>query len=88
VVRTKIMPKEAEVKPNAILQDLKSKDPNLEIRSSREEPIAFGVVALIADFLISDESGQMERLENLLRSSDRVGEFEILGASRLSTRLK
>ncbi len=88
IVRVKIMPKEAEIKPQQILDDLKKIHPSVEIRNFREEPIAFGLVALIADFLINDEAGQMDKLEEEIRSSDLVGEFETLGASRLSTQMK
>lgn len=64
-----------------------SKYPELQIRSSQEEPIAFGLVALIADFVTDDEGGAMEKIEEALRSSDLIGEFEVLGASRISAKV-
>lgn len=78
------MPKEAEIKPQQILEDIKKLNPTLEIRGSKEEPIAFGLVALIADFMTNDESGAMDEVENSIRKSEFVGEFEVLGASRVS----
>jgi elongation factor 1-beta len=86
IVRTKIMPKEAEISPKAILESLRNQP--LEIKATREEPIAFGLVALVADFQIPDEAGEMDKLENLLRTQELIGEFEIVGVSRLSTSLK
>jgi elongation factor 1-beta len=84
----KIMPKEAEIKPAQILEDIKARNPQIAIRSSKEDPIAFGLVALIADFVTDDESGAMETIENAVRASDLVGEFEVLGASRISAEVK
>lgn len=88
LVRVKIMPKEAEVKPNQILENIKEKSPSIMLRSSREEPIAFGLVALIADFITDDRAGAMEEIENAIRSSDLVGEFEVTGVSRISVDVK
>ncbi len=81
------MPKEAEIKPPRILENLAKTHPELVLRSSKEEPIAFGLVALIADFLTDDEAGAMEKIEEALRSSESVGEFEVLGASRISAKV-
>jgi elongation factor 1-beta len=88
LVRVKIMPKEAEIKPEQIVEDIKTLNPQIEIRSTREEPIAFGLVALIADFLTDDVSGAMDQIEDGIRKSSLVGEFEVLGASRISATVK
>ena len=88
LVRVKIMPKEAETKPEQIVEDIKTLNPQIEIRSTREEPIAFGLVALIADFLTDDVSGAMDQIEEGIRKSPLVGEFEVLGASRISATVK
>jgi translation elongation factor EF-1beta len=82
------MPKEAEIKPNQILADLKVNSPSLEMRSSREEPIAFGLVALIADIITDDVAGAMDKVEEALRASTLVGEFEVLGTSRISATVR
>ncbi len=82
------MPKDADIKPRQILEDLKKKNESIDVKNNREEPIAYGLVALVADFLISDEAGEIDRLERLIRSSDLVGEFETLGASRISTQIE
>jgi elongation factor 1-beta len=86
LVRVKILPKEADIKPNQIVEEL-SKRPNLVVRDSKEDPIAFGLVALVADFVTDDESGAMEKIEESLRSSDLIGEFEVLGVSRISAKV-
>ena len=84
LVRVKIMPKEAEIKPLQILESIRTNNSSIVVRSSKEEPIAFGLVALVADFVTDDKAGAMEQIENAIRSSDLVGEFEVLGASRIS----
>ncbi len=84
LVRVKILPKVAEIKPDQIVEDLKTLNPNVVIRGTKEEPIAFGLVALIADFITDDEAGAMEQIEEAIRKSSLVGEFEVMGASRIS----
>lgn len=88
LVRVRIMPKEAETKPQQILEDIQRLSPSLQVRSSKEEPIAFGLVALVADFLTDDVAGAMDAVESSIRSSPLVGEFEVLGASRISAQVK
>ncbi|MHB2037628.1 MAG: elongation factor 1-beta [Nitrososphaerales archaeon] len=88
LVRVKIMPKEAETQPELVKQDILRLNPKLEIRSSKEEPIAFGLVALIADFITDDVSGAMEEIENSIRASALVGEFDVVGTSRISATIR
>ncbi|MCL4519632.1 MAG: hypothetical protein M1587_10600 [Thaumarchaeota archaeon] len=88
LVRVKVMPKEAEISPQQMLVDIRKLNPKIEIRSSKEEPIAFGLVALVADFITDDVAGAMDEVENAIRSSRLVGEFEVLGASRISANVR
>jgi len=87
LIRVKIMPGEADITPQQILEDLRSSR-GLEIRSSKEEPIAFGLVALVADVISEDASGAMDKVENAIRASPLVGEFEVLGSSRISATVR
>ena len=82
------MPKEAEIKPEQIKQDILRLNPKMEIRNSNEDPIAFGLVALIADFITDDIAGAMEEIENSIRASNLVGEFDVLGTSRISATVR
>lgn len=88
LVRVKIMPKEAEIKPDQIKHDILRLNPKLQIRNSKEEPIAFGLVALIADFVTDDEAGAMDEIEKSIRASEMVGEFDVLGTSRISATVR
>ena len=82
------MPKEAEIQPEQVKQDILRLNPKVEIRNSKEEPIAFGLVALIADFITDDVSGAMEEIENSIRASTLVGEFDVVGTSRISATVR
>ncbi|MDA4111233.1 MAG: elongation factor 1-beta [Thaumarchaeota archaeon] len=88
LVRVRILPKEAEIKPEQLVEDIKKLNPEIEIRSTQEDPVAFGLVALIADFLADDVSGAMDQIEESIKKSQLVGEFEVIGASRISATVK
>ncbi|MBS7610065.1 elongation factor 1-beta, partial [Candidatus Bathyarchaeota archaeon] len=55
----------------------------MSIRRSLEEPIAFGLKALVLQIVAKDEAGQMENMERRIRTVEGVGEVEILMISRI-----
>jgi len=89
LVRLRVLPTDAEITPARISESIqKSLPSNIEIRRVVEEPIAFGLVASIIDFIIEDREGEMDRLEKSVRASELVSEIEVIGLSKLSTSLK
>ena len=52
------------------------------------EPIAFGLNAIVGDFLLDDAEGQMDKLEECIKSVEGVGEIEVTNISRQSVRIK
>jgi translation elongation factor aEF-1 beta len=49
-----------------------------------EEPVAFGLVALIAHIILPDDAaGHMDRVEEAIRSVDLVSEIQILRVGRV-----
>ena len=49
-----------------------------------EEPVAFGLVALIAHVVLpEDAAGQMDRVEEAIRGVDQVSEIEVLRVGRV-----
>ncbi|MCP8321869.1 MAG: elongation factor 1-beta [archaeon] len=89
MVRLRVLPTDAEITPARISESIqKSLPSNIEIRRVVEEPIAFGLVASIIDFIIEDREGEMDRLEKSVRASELVSEIEVIGLSKLSTSLK
>lgn len=47
-----------------------------------EEEVAFGLKAVKATFLVPEEDGKMDELEQNLNSIEHVGSVEVIGMSR------
>lgn len=89
VARIRILPAEADSNLDNVVIDLKNKIPKgMELRAHATEPIAFGLQAIIVDFLINDEEGQMDMLEDSIKNTDGVGEIEVINVSRQSVKMK
>ena len=73
------MPKEAGIDLTKLEDKIKS-----VISPDRivQEPIAFGLVALKVSKLIEDAGGQLEAMENKLKSIDSVGGVEVIEITR------
>jgi len=83
VARIRILPAEADSNLDNIIIGLKNKIPNgMELKAHAKEPIAFGLQAIIGDFLIDDEEGQIDKLEDSIKKIEGVGEIEIINVSR------
>lgn len=86
LVRIRILPKEVGIDNSSILKSIKdSLSEETKINRIMEEPIAFGLVALIVDFLIMDQGGEMENLEKEIQSSELVSQIEVIGVSKFSS---
>jgi elongation factor 1-beta len=89
VVRIRILPAEAESNLENVVESIKKSIPQgMEKKSSSLEPIAFGLKAIIGDFLLDDAEGQMDKLEEAIKSVEGVGEIEVTNISRQSVRIK
>jgi elongation factor 1-beta len=89
VVRIRILPAEAESDLEEVVKLIKKSVPEgMELKSSSMEPIAFGLKAIIGDFLLDDAEGQMDRLEESIKKVQGVGEIEVMNISRQSVRMK
>lgn len=89
VARIRIMPAEAESNLESVLQSIKRSLPaGMEMRSHAMEPIAFGLKAIVGDFLLDDAEGQMDKLEESIKKVDGVGEIEVTNISRQSVKMK
>ena len=73
----KILPQEPAKLAQVKKALLKLKPQRLE-----EEPIGFGLSALIFTTMIPDAGGVQDELEDKIRAIEGVGEFECLKASR------
>ena len=89
VVRIRILPAEAESDLKNVIESLSKTMPQgMEMKSSSLEPIAFGLKAIVGDFLLDDAEGQMDKLEEAIKRVEGVGEIEVTNISRQSVRMK
>jgi elongation factor 1-beta len=89
VARIRILPADAESNPDEVVELLKTSMPQgMELKNSSIEPIAFGLKAILGDFLLDDSEGQMDKLEESIKSVEGVGEIEVTNISRQSVRMK
>ncbi len=88
-LRAKILPTGTEIDLDAVAKKISTmlKD-NITLSKYTKEPLAFGLYFLNAEFNLDDKEGQMDSLENTVRSVEGVGEFEVLGLSRSSVDVK
>jgi translation elongation factor aEF-1 beta len=78
LVSVKIFPTDITVNLEQLKQQIeKSLPKDSSVRKFAEEPIAFGLNALIAHILIpEDKSGELEKIENTLRRIEGVSNIE------------
>jgi elongation factor 1-beta len=89
VVRIRILPADAESNLDNVVESIKKSMPQgMEMKGHVIEPIAFGLKAIVGDFLLDDAEGQMDKLEESIRIVEGVGEIEVTNISRQSVKMK
>ncbi len=89
VARIKILPAEAETDFDVLIDNLKNSIPEgMKLKAHAKEPLAFGLNALIGDFLLDDSEGEMEKLEESIKKVDGAGEIQVITISRQSVKMK
>jgi len=89
LLKAKILPTGTEVDLDDIAKKIVVvlKD-EIKLLKYTKEPLAFGLYFINGEFSLDDKEGQMDSLENAVRSINGVGEFQVLGMSRASVDVK
>jgi len=87
LVRVRVLPSGIEVPLSSLLENIKESLKSSLVQRSWEEPIAFGLNALVLDVRVKDAEGSVDELERQLSSIEGVGSVTVLGVGRFSARL-
>ncbi len=85
VASYKIFPSDIEVKLDSLKESIKQALPSeASIHSFQDDPIAFGLTALIANIIMpEDVEGEIDKIEEILRKIDTISEIQTLMVRRI-----
>lgn len=80
----KIFPNDANLDLNVLKSKVEQSLPaGSTVQKFEEEPVAFGLVALIAHVVLpEDVEGKMDQVEDAIRAVDSVSEIQVLRVGR------
>jgi len=78
VASIKIYPQDVIISTDVIKDEItKSLPSDVQVHKFVEEPIAFGLVALIAHIVFPESEGELEKVENAIKTVEGVGQIEV-----------
>ena len=79
VASIKIFPKDIIISVDQIKEAIKNSLPNnVKVHKFVEEPIAYGLVALLAHIIIPETEGLLQKVENILQNIEGVSQTEVV----------
>ena len=88
MIRLKVLPQDTTTDHQKIVDSVASVLPKqARIRGHKVEPIAFGLSAVIIDVVVPEEEGVIDKVEQVVSTAPLVGQYELLGVSRMSSNL-
>lgn len=83
-----MLPQDTSTEHQKIVDSVASVLPRpAQIRAQKVEPIAFGLSAIIVDVVAPEEEGVIDKIEEVVSKAPLVGQYELIGVSRMSSRL-
>ncbi|MBS7615023.1 elongation factor 1-beta [Candidatus Bathyarchaeota archaeon] len=85
MVSMKIFPSDVDVDREALKKEIEKTLPEFaSVYQFEEEPIAFGLVAVLAHILVpEDREGSIDEVELSLRKIDKISDFQTLMVRRV-----
>ncbi|MDR1819139.1 MAG: elongation factor 1-beta [Methanobrevibacter sp.] len=84
VATVKIMPEDPEISLESLKEEIRSViEGSAELHNIEEEPVAFGLVALKVMFVVGDEEGGTDDVEEKLRKIADISSVEVQDIRRL-----
>lgn len=88
VIRLKVLPSDTAIEHERILKSVTDSLPaGVRVRNQRIEPIAFGLSAIILDIVAPEQEGIIDTIEERVSAAPFVGQSELMGVSRMSSKL-
>jgi elongation factor 1-beta len=88
VIRLKVLPSDTTTEHEKIVKSVADSLPvGTHVRGQKIEPIAFGLSAVIIDIVAPEQEGIIDTIEEKVSSAPLVGQYELLGVSRMSSKL-
>jgi elongation factor 1-beta len=88
VIRLKLLPQDTTTDHQKIIDSVAGLLPKpAQVRGQKIEPIAFGLSAIIVDVVAPEEEGVIDRIEEAVSKAPLVGQYELVGVSRMSSKL-
>ncbi|MFN3621894.1 MAG: elongation factor 1-beta [Nitrososphaerales archaeon] len=88
LVRLKVLPDDVSISLDELTEKIMNKLPaGFSLLKKVQEPIAFGLSALILDIKIKESEGSLDILESSIKGVEHVSQVDVVGVSRLSTSL-